>query len=886
MATDPNRNARSDDLAWRADIERLSQIVAALQASQAESGPLADDPTAIEALVASSRGEAIEVTDKHVRALIALGVLAPVRHRRLRGVLRRTAVGVRDLRPGARALRLLAVGLAATSACGVGAFWLARTPPRNDVHGVAFVDYEGDGEISDATVPGGRSDRGVPGVSVTLFGGDDRPIGTARTAADGAYSIRAPGRGPFRVEFTRLPPRYFPTLGTGDGGRSQWPVQFVARGERADLAIVTPEQYCQTGPLLATTCFVSGDHSVDRGKDAPGARDAVVSFPWEATDFEGSFPPEGWPAASEVPASSWTRSTGPKPGPLASVRDFGAVWGLAFERARGRLFAAAMVKRHADLGQLGTGGLYVVDDAAGPQPVARPWLDLATLTYPEEMASPLAGGPIRTGPDPRSGTTGNEELPPRVDLPSHDVAAFSAVGTVALGDIEIDGSGATLWIVNLHDRTLLAVDTRRRSIRDAWEIPDPGCRVPDDRRPWGLAVEGGEVFVGIVCSAQASQRASDLSAHVMRFDGTRFARLLSMPLDYPRRAPASRAGAETNAPWMPWTPDTRPDEDPQPVLSDIAFDEDAGMILAFADRQGHQWGHVNYPPAPNETQLVTSRATAGEILRACRVGGSWELERNGRCGGRGTGPQDVGTGPGAGAGDTRGSAEFYFGEGFRSPFVDHQEAALGSVATLPGSAVAAANIFDPTGLFTSGTVWLSAETGDHSHRYEVLTTETPEARTQNGTFGKASGLGDLEVLCAPAPLGIGGRLWIDRDGDGIHDPTETPPEPGVDVHLWRSGGPKLATVQTSRDGSYAFGRAERLEPDVDYEVRVPLGQGPLRGHVLSPAKAANGPGADLRDSDGRRVGRAAPHASIPASMVATHGSSRFAVSFGFVPGES
>jgi len=255
------------------------------------------------------------------------------------------------------------------------------------------------------------------------------------------------------------------------------------------------------------------------------------------------------------------------------------------------------------------------------------------------------------------------------------------------------------------------------------------------------------------------------------------------------------------------------------------------MILAFFDRQGHQWGHANYWPAPGQEQVVDTRATAGEILRACRVGDSWELERNGRCGGGGTGPQDVGTGPGAGVGDARGSAEFHFGEGFRSPFVDHQETALGSVATLPGSVVAAANIFDATGLFTSGTVWLSAETGDHSHRYEVLTTEPPEASTQNGSFGKASGLGDLEVLCAPAPLGIGGRLWIDRDGDGIHDPTEGPLGAGVNVQLWRSGGSKLATARTFEDGSYAFGRVERLEPGVDCEVRVPMGQGPLRGHL-------------------------------------------------------
>ncbi|MDH3226264.1 MAG: hypothetical protein OEM67_04145 [Thermoleophilia bacterium] len=272
-------------------------------------------------------------------------------------------------------------------------------------------------------------------------------------------------------------------MGSPESDRRPLPVQFVERGDRADLAIVKPGQYCQAAPALATTCFVSGDHSVDCGEGAPGANDALVAFPWEATDFAGAFPPEGWPAATRVPAPSWTQKTGPKPDSLASVREVGAVWGLAFDRTEDRLFASAMVKRHADLGDLGTGGIYAVDNATRSGPAARPWLDLTTLSYPADMASPLAGSRIRTGLDPRNGTVGNQELPPRVDLPSHDVAAFLAVGTRGVGDIDIDASGATLWIVNLHDRTLLAIDTGRRSLRGAWEIPDPGCRVPDDPRP-------------------------------------------------------------------------------------------------------------------------------------------------------------------------------------------------------------------------------------------------------------------------------------------------------------------------------------------------------------------------------------------------------------------
>ncbi len=37
----------------------------------------------------------------------------------------------------------------------------------------------------------------------------------------------------------------------------------------------------------------------------------------------------------------------------------------------------------------------------------------------------------------------------------------------------------------------------------------------------------------------------------------------------------------------------------------------------------------------------------------------------------------------------------------------------------------------------------------------------------NGSQGKSSGLGDLELLTDPAPVEIGNRVWLDSDRDGI-----------------------------------------------------------------------------------------------------------------------
>jgi hypothetical protein len=89
--------------------------------------------------------------------------------------------------------------------------------------------------------------------------------------------------------------------------------------------------------------------------------------------------------------------------------------------------------------------------------------------------------------------------------------------------------------------------------------------------------------------------------------------------------------------------------------------------------------------------------------------------------------------------------------------------------------------FDPTtsdNLFSSGAIQMSNTTGERVRGYQV----TPPG----AGFGKANGLGDLELLCDQAPVEIGNRVWLDRNRNGVQDPDE-PPIPGVTVELWRNG---------------------------------------------------------------------------------------------------
>jgi hypothetical protein len=135
-------------------------------------------------------------------------------------------------------------------------------------------------------------------------------------------------------------------------------------------------------------------------------------------------------------------------------------------------------------------------------------------------------------------------------------------------------------------------------------------------------------------------------------------------------------------------------------------------------------------------------------------------------------------------------------------------------------------------------------------------------------FGKAGGIGDVEVLCAAAPIEIGNRVWKDLDGDGIQDGDEAPIV-GVTVRLYDDSDTLIAVSITNAQGEYYFSSAPGVNmahakyglpiaPNSDYTIRLDnpsnydLGA-PLDGLSLTPADA-NANADDMRDSDATTVG--------------------------------
>jgi uncharacterized repeat protein (TIGR01451 family) len=719
-----------------------------------------------------------------------------------------SATGPRPVRP----LLLAALLLALASPAGAA------------ITGTVYRDFDADGARN-----GGEP--GVAGVEVRAFDATGTLVGGSPqvTGADGSYTLGGT-LPPVRIEF-RLPPALAFLRPGPAGPDSATTVTFADDGAVVDLAVGRPGQFCQELPDLATPCYISGDPL--GGGDA-GQQDVLVSFPYD--------PPS---------------ATSPPPITLATGAQLGSTWGLAFQRGTRTLLVGAMLKRHMGFGPLGPGGLYAVD-LSGGAPVVTPFVDLATLG-------------VDPGVDPRT-LPGDPGLPPDMNTPNHDPNAWDAVGKVGLGDIDLSDDERTLWVLSLGDRTLyqvfvdLPLQIPGAGDVTAHPVPDPGC-AGGDYRPWALAVHDGRVFVGVVCSAQTSQQAADLAAHVLALDpadpGAGFISVFSFPLTYPRGCVSVSGANCAPATWLPWIdeftdiPNPRvvfnQTIHPQPILADIEFDDDGSMILGFIDRLGHQVGNANFSTDPADMTTYEG-ASGGDLLRVCNDGGTFVLESDGACpGGPPTAGQGNGQGPGGG--------EYYWSEMFpasNTPTTgSHHETLIGGLVHVPGRGEVVSTLFDPVVVRSGGAGWFDHLSGDDNTRYQVF------GMDQGGfpaTFGKAAGLGDLAALCDPAPLEIGNRVWCD-DGtvNGVQDPGE-PPLAGVTVEL--ACGATVATTTTAADGTYRFhggnvpggglptGTACTLTIDLVANAAA-LGtcHRPTAANAGDPAD----PGQDLRDSDGQET---------------------------------
>ncbi|MBK9678135.1 MAG: hypothetical protein IPO69_04570 [Saprospiraceae bacterium] len=202
---------------------------------------------------------------------------------------------------------------------------------------------------------------------------------------------------------------------------------------------------------------------------------------------------------------------------------------------------------------------------------------------------------------------------------------------------------------------------------------------------------------------------------------------------------------------------------------------------------------------------------------------------------------------------------------------------------------------DPTVIREGGTIKFSTTNGTASSGYRLFLSAND---ISTGTFGKANGLGDIEISGIEPPLEIGNRVWLDLDHDGIQDPGEAA-IPNVTVEIYDMGM-LIGTDVTDASGNYYFdttniadgnkslGRQSKgIQPNRTYTIRIGavdwnagmgVGAGDLTGYSLTITDFAGGPAnPDLRDNDAGLV------SNIPTITYTTGnwGENNHTLDFGF-----
>jgi hypothetical protein len=639
--------------------------------------------------------------------------------------------------------------------------------PCIDNGGIVFRDFNNNG-IKDT-----YETEGVAGITVTAYWDTGASSGMATTTTDGEgqYNIatgtgsnQIPSGAKVRMEFSSLPTG---VVATANGSNNRTSVQFfTAPSCSIDLGVNYPTDYCQETPNLVVPKMHSGDPLL--GGDAATEK-TLVTFPYDYT------------------------TTSPAPSVFyAEGSQTGSIWGTAYHKKKKKLFSSAIARRHVGFGPLGPGGIYVTDLTTG---TTSNFVNLSTIG-------------VNVGTDQHSG------LMPNYADPSKDSLSFHFAGKMALGGMDLSDDERYLFVMNLQEKELIRLDigvnaeVPTASDVTKYSLSSFTC-ANGNLRPWGVKYHRGKVYVGVVCDASESGSRDDLRAKVLVLDlvTSTFSLVTEYSLNYIKGA----AGAGQGIYWNAWTEDpslvfvNNRAIYPQPILSSITFDTDNTMVMGFLDRAGLQSGKNNY-----NTNGVGSYEgmSGGDILRAYYFGGMYQLEDNAKEGYSSPKPATIGNGNVQGPN----YGEFYWDDrisfdGSGNGMGIHAEVSLGSVEMKLGNDEVVNVVYDPVylseggGYSTNGIHWYSNTTGGRTHSYTIA-----DVMNAAATFGKAGGLGDVELICDQQPLEIGNYVWADLDNNGIQDPTETGLA-NIKVQLLDRNGNLIGVTTTNAQGEYYFNTA-------------------------------------------------------------------------------
>lgn len=748
-----------------------------------------------------------------------------------------------------------------------------------DISGKVFRDYNANGVQDNSS---SFNEVGVGGLNITCTdsaGGTGSTTSSTDAATLGNYTLTG-CTGATRIEFgAGLASDYSSVTGTENNTN----VQFVtAPTTNANFALNYPGDYCPADPKVFVTAQYVGD-----GTGSNTGKGGLYSFLASAS---------GSNSADSVIA--------------LTKGQVGTTWGLAIDKVNQRVFQASFLKRHAGLRD-GLGNIYIGTQSGTTFSY--------TSTFNLQGVTPANGGAAidlgtvcrdaKCATDPgNTGIAADYMIPADPTLPNIDLDAFGKVGKVGLGGLEITPDNKQLWAVNLNQRALIRMDATLDSTAFPGAVEqyllDGATGIPTCTggvfRPFALTFHRDKGYLGGVCDASISNDSADLFAHVLAFDPNNmaagFTNVVSVNLNYARGGDS--ISADTPPAYYYWQWHAWQDTwsgyglsntakglyyHAVPMLTDLDFAENESLTLAIADRFAQQVGSMQRIAVSGATSSIDGR-TRGDLVHFCKDNsGAFHVEGTPEC------PVNF-----AGVDGPQNNGEYFDDTGGDT----YGENAIGSLAYLKGSKEMVATLMDPfpagydinalgaydSSKFTQGVHWYNAQNGTRTDYFKV---DKSLSALGEGGFGKGSGLGELELLCPPAPTEIGNRVWLDTDSDGIQDAGEAG-IPNVTVQLV-SGATVIATATTDAEGNYYFSNAagtdtdskkynlSLLQPSTAYTVKFPL-TATVSGntYALTTLKA----GTDtLLDSNASATGDVA----ISTADIPLAGANNFSFDVGYAP---
>jgi len=740
---------------------------------------------------------------------------------------------------------------------------LGTTQLSAQITGSVFRDYNGNGTKQ-------SGEPGREGIIVKFYSNANLPtkdafLGQTTTNSSGNYSY-SPAVYPVRIEF-EIPSGLCNLSPTQDfsgayGGLYGTAVQFAKGPGSYNFVISYPYDFStEVNPFSFIAIMGNGDPLDPNGnaKDQP----AIGRFNYLNSGFAAN--------------SGQGLNSGHPYVVCARHEQVGATWGLSYSRHAKKLWASSCVRRHSGIGPLGTGGIYWFN-AEGPYDLNAnlKFINFDELGIPtSDQVNPYTKALTVNSPcsnkvffSPVLGSNTDRLLPNDKADPSADPAAWGQVGKLSFGDMDISEDGRYLYIVNLYDKKLYEIDlvdpfnpqaptiinvgSRIRS----FVIPDPcgGDSQPGGQsRPWALKYTRGKLLVGVTCSAQKANGdptggdAGDMLGTIYELEassGIWSAPILQFNFDY---------RTSTSQPWVPWRTDwwfIGGDRDGCPLMSDIELDAKGNIIIGVMDMHASQLGHRNAnlcgTCCPEDARMV------GDILQAVRNTNSQSCQYS-----------------------ISFSPEYYNDNNV------HLESSMGALsvhftADFDGTL---STFMDPVSIWSSGTMLFNNQNGAQQKTlnannvleegYEILYASS----TNQGPFGKANSLGDIETVGIIPPIEVGNLIWEDIDEDGVQDATE-PGIAGIQMEFLDANGNIVGTTITDSKGGYYFNLTNVVDtigptkpnvlgpqPFTNYMIRISpihfsggVGLTPIASYTLTGTDIAGAGLANSSDNDASITG--------------------------------